>query len=567
MRPIFATAAALALLGPALIAPALASAASAAPKAPPAADLVIWGGPIYTADDAHPTAQAVAVVKGRIAYLGARAGAAARVGPKTQVVDLKGAALFPGFTDSHAHLRGIGERELTLNLEGAASAKEASERLARHLAERKPTGTVIGRGWIETGWPEHRFLEKGDLDAVAPDIPVLMVRADGHALTANSAALKAAGIDAATVAPPGGQILKGPDGQPTGMLVDNAMGLVAKLRHPPTPEEKLEAYRAAFRVETAYGWTGVHNMSVDWADVGLLEDLATKGEAPLRVYNAVDAIQSGPLLDGGPRSAADGRITTRDIKLYMDGALGSRGAALFEDYADKPGLKGTFVTPPEVMRPYLAKAFARGLQISTHAIGDRGNAQALDLYEEAFKADPAKGRKARWRIEHAQILRPADIPRFARDGVIASMQPSHAIGDLHFAPARLGEARLDGAYAWKSLLRSGAVVVGGSDAPVERGSPFIEFYAAVARKDLKGFSAPDWRPQERLSRMQALKLFTSSAAYARFAEKDLGTIAVGKRADLSAFSVDLMKAPEAEIPKGHAVLTVVDGQIVFHGKN
>lgn len=553
MRPILATTA-FALLAPAAL---------AGPKAPPKADLVIWGGPIYTADDAHPTAQAVAVTSGRIAYVGPRAGAAARVGPKTQVIDLKGAALFPGFTDSHAHLRGIGERELTLNLEGAASAREVTARLARYIAEHRPTGTVIGRGWIETGWPEHRFLEKGDLDAVAPDTPVLMVRADGHALTANSAALKAAGIDAATPAPAGGQILKGPDGQPSGMLVDNAMGLVAKLRQAPTTEEKLAAYRAAFRVETAYGWTGVHNMSVDWADVGLLEDLARKGEAPLRVYNAVDAIQSGPLLDGGPRSAADGRITTRAIKLYMDGALGSRGAALFADYSDRPGLKGTFVTPPEAMRPYLARAFARGIQVSTHAIGDRGNAEALDLYEEAFRADPKKGKAAGWRIEHSQIVRPADIPRFARDGVIASMQPSHAIGDLHFAPARLGEGRLKGAYAWKSMLNAGAVVIGGSDAPVERGSPFIEFYAAVARKDLKGFFGPEWHMEERLTRAEALKLFTSSAAYARFAEDDLGAIAVGKRADLSAFSVDLMKAPEAEIPKGRAVLTVVDGQVVY----
>lgn len=551
MRPIFATAA-FALL---------ASAAAAAPA--PQADLVIWGGPIHTGVAARPTVQAVAVSKGRIAYVGGRAGAQVRVGPGTRVIDLKGAALFPGFTDSHAHLRGIGERELTLNLEGAASARDVTQRLAAYLAEHRSAGTVIGRGWIETGWPERRFLEKGDLDAVAPDLPVLMVRADGHALTANSAALKAAGIDAATPAPAGGQILKGSDGQPTGMLVDNAMGLVVKLRHPPTPQEKLEAYRAAFKVETAYGWTGVHNMSVDWADVGLLEDLARKGEAPLRVYNAVDAIQSGPLLAGGPRSAADGRVTTRAIKLYMDGALGSRGAALFADYADRPGLKGTFVTPPEAMAPYLAKAFAKGIQVSTHAIGDRGNAQALDLYEAAFRADPAKGKAARWRIEHAQILRPADIPRFARDGVIASMQPSHAIGDLHFAPARLGEARLKGAYAWKSLLNSGALVVGGSDAPVERGAPLIEFYAAVARKDLKGFSGPDWHMEERLSRAEALKLFTASAAYARFDEQELGTISPGKRADLSAFSVDLMTAPETDIPKGHAVLTVVDGQVVF----
>jgi predicted amidohydrolase YtcJ len=550
----------LVLTASALTVAALGTAAAAPP---PKADLVVWGGPIYTADDAHPTAEAVAVQGGRIVYVGARAGAAAEVGPKTQVVDLKGAALFPGFTDCHAHLREIGERELTLNLEGSKSVAEVKQRLAAWIAARHPAGVIYGMGWHEGGWPEHRFLQRGDLDAVAPDQPVILERADGHALVANSAALKAAGIDAATPAPAGGQILKGPDGAPTGMLVDNAKGLVAKLLPAPGEAQRLAAYRAAFKVETAYGWTGVHFMSVDPADVPLLEAMDARGEAPLRVYNAVLGTEAGPLMKAGPRQTPDGRITTRAIKLFMDGALGSRGAALFEDYADAPGNRGAFITPPQIMRPIMAQALKSGFQVSTHAIGDRGNAEALSLYEETFKADPAAGARARWRIEHAQILRPADIGRFRADHVIASMQPSHAIGDLHWAAQRLGAARLKGAYAWKSLLKSGAVVVGGSDAPVERGAPLIEFYAAVARKDLTGFSGPDWHMEETLSRAEALKLFTASAAYARFAEKDLGTITPGKRADLTAFSVDLMKAPAAEIPKGHAVLTVVDGKVVY----
>jgi predicted amidohydrolase YtcJ len=538
----------------------------AAAAAPPKADLVVWGGPIYTAVDAHPTAEAVAVRGGRIVYVGARAGAAAEVGPKTRVIDLKGAALFPGFTDCHAHLREIGERELTLNLEGSKSVAEVKQRLSAWIATRHPKGVIYGMGWHEGGWPEHRFLERGDIDAVAPDQPVILERADGHALVANSAALKAAGITAATRAPEGGQILKGADGQPTGMLVDNAKRLVARLLPAPDRARKIEAYHAAFRVETAYGWTGVHYMSVDPEDVPLLEAMDARGEVPMRLYNAVLGVKAGPLMAAGPRQTPDGRITTRAIKLFMDGALGSRGAALFADYSDAPGNRGTFVTEPAVMRPILAQALKRGFQVSTHAIGDRANAEALSLYEETFRADPKAGAKARWRIEHAQILRPADIPRFQADHVIASMQPSHAIGDLHWAGQRLGEARLNGAYAWKSLLKSGAVVVGGSDAPVERGSPFIEFYAAVARKDLKGFSGPDWHPEERLTRAEALKLFTSSAAYARFAEKEIGTISVGKRADLSGFSVDLMTAPAAEIPNGRAVLTVVDGQVVYRAR-
>ena len=542
----------------ALLAPLAADASAKTP-----ADLVIWGGPIYTAVDARPKVEAVAVSHGRIAYAGGKAGAQALVGPATKVIDLKGAALFPGFTDSHAHLDGIGDRELTLNLEGSKSAAEVTERVRAYIAEHHPTGTIVGRGWIETGWPEHRFLEKGDLDKIAPDQPVILTRADGHALTVNSAGLKAAHIDAATKDPFGGQVLKGPDGQPTGLLVDNAKALVGALEPRPTRDSKLARFRAAFKVETAYGWTGVHSMSVNMADVPLLEELDKSGEASLRVYNMVDYAGAAPLIASGPRATPDGRITTRGIKLYMDGALGSRGAALFEPYSDAPTIKGTLITQPDVMRTALAKALAAGIQVSTHAIGDRGNATALDLYEEAFKADPAKGAAGRWRIEHAQILRPIDIPRFHADHVIASMQPSHAIGDFHFAKARLGADRLKGAYAWQSLLKSGAVVVGGSDAPVERGAPLIEFYAAVARKDLKGFSDADWHPEEKLTRAQALKLFTASAAYARFAEKDLGTISVGKRADLTGFSVDLMTAPEAEIPKGHAVLTVVDGQVVY----
>lgn len=534
---------------------AAAIALAATPVLAQPADLVIWGGPIYTGA-APAKAEAVAVQGGKIVFVGSRRAAEARIDKRTTVVDLKGAALFPGFTDAHAHLRGIGERELSLNLEGSRSAAEAIGRVKAHLAARKPTGPVWGRGWIETGWPERRFLERGDLDPIAPDQPVLLVRADGHALVANSAALKAAGIDETTPAPAGGEILKDANGRLTGLLVDNAMALVGKLRLPPTEADRRAAFEAAFKVEATYGWTGVHSMSVDWADVGLLEAMNAEGKAPLRVYNAVDADQAGPLFTSGPRATADGRIVTRAIKLYEDGALGSRGAALFAPYADAPGTTGLVLTPPERMREAMTKAKAAGIQVAAHAIGDRGNAAVLDLMAEQGVAD------RRWRIEHSQIVRVADIPRFASLKVIASMQPSHAIGDLHFAPARLGPDRLAGAYAWKSLTDAGALVVGGSDAPVERGAPLIEYYAAVARKDLAGFSGPGWHPEQALSRTEALKLFTSAPAYARFAEAELGTIEVGKRADLSGFSVDLMTAPEAEIPNGHAVLTVVDGRVV-----
>lgn len=266
---------------PALFAALISGAAQAQPV-----DLMIWGGPIHTG--ASPaTAEAVGVQGGRIVYVGSRAGARSRLGRTTEVVDLQGAALFPGFTDAHAHLRGIGERELSLNLEGSKSAAEAVSRVKAYLAARKPTGPVFGRGWIETGWPEGRFLQTSDIDPIAPDQPVLLTRADGHALVANSAALKAAGIDETTVAPAGGAILKDKDGRLTGMLVDNAMVLVRKLATAPTEADRRAAFEAAFKVEAAYGWTGIHSMSVSWPDVGLLEAMDKAGQAPLRIYNEI----------------------------------------------------------------------------------------------------------------------------------------------------------------------------------------------------------------------------------------------------------------------------------------
>jgi predicted amidohydrolase YtcJ len=423
---------------------------------------------------------------------------------------------------------------------------------------------ITGRGWIETQWPEKRFPTAADLDAVSPNNPVLLERADGHAVLANTAALRRAKVTRATVSPAGGEILKSPNGEPTGLLIDNAERLVADLRTAPTEAERLRAYGEGFRVYSAYGWTGVHNMSVDPADVPLMEAMAGRRQAPLRVYNNLTPEGAEGLLRDGPRASVDGRITTRAVKLYVDGALGSRGAALFEPYSDRPDTRGLVTLTHETAAPLFDRALRRGIQITTHAIGDRGNSLVLDWYGEALRNVPPAQRavlEPRFRIEHAQVVRAADIPRFAELDVIASMQPSHAIGDLHFAPARLGEVRLDGAYAWRTLLDSGAVVVGGSDAPVERGDPLIEYYAAVARRDLKGFTGPGWHPEEALDRRAALKLFTAWPAYARFAEAELGTIAVGKRADLTVFSVDLITAPVADIPKGRALMTVVDGRV------
>ncbi len=532
-----------------------------------AQDMMIYGGPIYTGVDGAAPAEMVLVEDGRITYVGPIDTLAVR--NLRTVIDLKGAALFPGFTDGHAHLDGVGWRELTLNLEGSASVEDAMARLTA-WAEAHPDGPIVGRGWIETHWPEARFLTAADLDAAAPGRIVLLSRSDGHAVVASSAALAAAGIDASTAAPSGGEILKGADGQPTGLLVDAAEQLVAGLMPQADPEALREAYRAGFRVEAAYGWTGVHFMSAPWKDIPLLEAMAEAGEAPLRIYNSVTPDGAAALIAGGPRSVADGRIITRAIKYYADGALGSRGAALFEPYADRPETTGLMQITGDQIMPLYEAALRGGIQVATHAIGDRGNASVAEWYAAALAAAPASerpnGADVRWRIEHAQILRPADYHWFRDLPIIASMQPSHAIGDLYFAPARLGDARLDGAYVWKSLSDMGVIVVGGSDAPVERGDPLIEFYAAVARADLEGFQGPDWRPGEAVDRATALKMFTLWPAWASFREAELGTIEVGKRADFTGFSVDLMTAPVADILNGWAILTVVDGVVVHRAE-
>lgn len=541
----------------------LPSAAAAKPKP---ADVIVWGGAIYTGEPGAKPVEALAIRDGVISEVGAAKRVARLKGPATDVLDLKGASAFPGFTDAHVHLQGVGARELTFNLDKVASLAELVAAVKARAAALKPGDVLVGRGWIETHWPEARFPTRQDLDAVAPDIAVLLERADGHALVANSAALARAGITAATTPPAGGDILRDADGAPSGMLIDNAMDLVGPVvAAAPRPTVR-EALAAAMRVYPARGWTGAHNMSVDWDEMLALEAMNAERALPLRVYNAVTPQASQKLFASGRRRSSDGLVTTRAIKFYADGALGSRGAALFEPYADSPGSRGLVLMRAEDADPLFARALRDGIQIATHGIGDRGNALVLDAYDRAFAAVPPASRAIaapRWRVEHAQVLRPADMPRFAATGVIASMQPSHAIGDLFFAPARLGPQRLDGAYAWRSLIDLGAVIAGGSDAPVEQGDPLIEFYAAVARRALNGFQGPDWRPQEAVSRAQALAMFTTGPAFAAFEDDVRGRLTKGARADVSVFSVDLMTAPLDEIPKGRALATIVDGKIAY----
>ena len=550
MRSVLAAVAVLALV---------AGCGPTAPANPP--DAIFFGGTIYTGVDGQLPATAVSVKDGRVVAVGTQEELLKSVGDKTEKVDLGGAFLYPGFTDAHSHLYGIGEREQTLDLDEITSVAELVKVVAE-AAKAKPAGQpLIGRGWIETHWPEARFPNRQDIDAVTGDRPTVLERADGHALLANTAALKAVGLDGKPKSQPsGGRIEVGKDGLPTGMLIDNAMEPMAALAVKPTDAQVRETFTKGIAREIGLGWTGVHSMSVAGAHVPILNAMDEAGEMKLRVYNAVDGGDFDKVTFG---TSKDGLVTTKAIKLYMDGALGSRGALLSAPYSDHADIKGLQVADETTTLAVMKKAAMAGIQVCMHAIGDEGNRLVLNWMEKAFAAtgDPKADR--RWRIEHSQILHVEDIPRFHALGIIPSMQPSHAIGDLYFAPARLGEERLAGAYAWRALIDAGSIIAGGSDAPVEQGDPRIEFYAAVARKDLKGNSAPDWHPEQAVTRVEALKMFTLWPAYASFRERDLGTIEPGKLADFTGFTGDIMTVPEADILKVDPAITVVGGKIVY----
>ena len=543
--------------------------AAAAFAASPSPALLLQGGTIHTGNPAQPVAEAVLAIGPRIEYVGDAAAARARAPAGTRIVDLAGATVLPGLTDSHAHLAGIGWRELNFDLTGV----ESLEALKRRLAERASADAaawIVGVGWIESKWAPPVFPTRHDLDAVVGDRPVVLERADGHAVVVNSRALEIAGIGRATPDPAGGQILRDAStGEPTGMLIDTAMDLVR--RHVPhaTDAELALALEAGAARSVRLGWTSLQDAGTSWREVEQLCRLYASGRLKLRVYAAI----AGPgedteklLAAGRDYRSCDPRLTVRAIKLMVDGALGSRGAALEEPYSDATESRGLYVTQPEEILRVSVAGLRRGIQVETHAIGDRGNRVVLDQYEQAFRAVPTAERPVadpRFRIEHAQVLANADIPRFAKLGVIASMQTSHAISDMLFAPARLGPQRIGGAYAWRRVLDAGALIAGGTDAPVEAGDPRVEFYAAVARRTLDGFAGPDWGLDQRLTRDEALVILTAGPAYAAFEERDRGTIEAGKLADFSVYSADWMRAPEAEIPRSRPLMTVIGGEVAW----
>jgi predicted amidohydrolase YtcJ len=541
-------------------------------------DLVLTNGNIYTVNQKQPHAEAVAVKGDRIVFVGSNEDARKFRGDRTRAIDLGGKTVVPGLTDSHCHIFGIGEREMRLNLEGTNSLQDFLAKVKERVSHTEKGKWITGRGWIETFWKPAEFPSRQDLDKVAPDNPVFLTRADGHASVVNSAGLKIAKIDRNTPNPFGGQISK-TNGEPNGMLLDNAQDLAAKHIPKPTEAEREQALLLGINREIGLGWCEIQNAGSQQEDITLIKKAFADGKIKIRFINAVygPGEDAQNFLAGGPTTNAfNHHFTQRTIKIIFDGALGSRGAALLKPYNDAPDTSGFLTEKPEELRPLFEEALRRGIQVETHAIGDRANRIILDLYEEAFKAVPPEQRKIReprWRVEHAQIVDPADILRFAKLGVIPSMQPSHAISDLFFAPARLGMDRLAAAYPWQSFLKSGCIIAGGSDAPVERGEPMIEFYAAVARKSIKGESGEGlptealakagWHPEQAVSREDALKMFTIWPAYAVFEEKDKGSIEVGKLADFAVLSQDIMKILEQEILKTRCAMTVIGGEVVY----
>lgn len=546
-----------------LILPILAAAAAPSQDA----GIILEGATVYVSAREKPRKADILVKDGKIVFAG-EPGRVRPMAPGAARVDLTGSFVFPGWADAHGHLEGLGRALEIADLRGAGNASEAARRIGT-VAATLPAGVwAQGRGWDQNRWPGQKFPDARDLDAAVSDRPALASRVDGHAVWVNTKALETAKIDASTPDPDGGRILRRPDGTPSGVFVDNATGLVARAMPAASPADFERRILAAARACAKTGLTEVQDAShYGSAEIEILEKLARKGELPIRIYATVsnDAKELPGFFAAGARVGRGGDfVTVRAVKALADGALGSRGAALLSDYSDEPGNRGLLVTPPARLDELARQAREKGWQLWVHAIGDRGNRVALEAFEKAAAAVPKSPPGGdRPRIEHAQVVALSDIPRFARDGVIASIQPTHATSDMPWAQTRVGPRRIEGAYAWRSFKSAGVRLAGGSDFPVESENPLLGFYAAVTRQDLLGNPPGGWRPQEKLTRAEALALFTSDAAWAAFEEDRRGRIAPGFEADLTVLAADPMTAPEKEIPSIPAVLTMVGGRVAW----
>jgi len=544
-----------------------------APRHPPA-DAVFFAARIYTlAGDAipdsagaEPWVAGLAVRAGRIVAAGDRRALGRWIGSATRVADWPDATIFPGFVDCHIHMAGLGRSLREVRLFGTASYDEVVARAAER-ARTLPAGQwVAGRGWDQNDWPDTRFPDHAALSAATPDHPVYLRRIDGHAVLVNARALAIAGVDARTRDPAGGRIVRRPDGSPSGVLVDAAVDLVAA--HVPKPDaaERRARLETAFAHCAAAGLTGVHDAGIGPLDLADYRELLAERKLPLRVYvmlgGAPDTEDRAALAAAVPQPFdSTAHLAVRAIKLVADGALGSRGAALLAPYSDAPGERGL---PQYDLESFLALArplHARGFQIATHCIGDAANRMVLDAY--AHLEDEVSRPDARHRIEHAQILAPEDIPRFAAQHVLPSMQPTHCTSDMPWAEARIGAARLPGAYAWRTLREAGSILPAGSDAPVESVSPLLGIYAAVTREDQEGRPAGGWLPEQRLTRSEALRGFTTWAAVASFTEAEIGRLVPGMRADFVVLDRDLLRVAPHDIAGATVRATCVGGDLVF----
>jgi predicted amidohydrolase YtcJ len=539
----------------------LLAAAAAAP------DRILLNGVVHTMDDSRPKAEAVAMIGGRISAVGTSAEILALKGPQTEVIDLKGATVVPGLKESHGHFVGIGQAQMSLNLVGTKSWEEVVAKVAAAVKGRPKGAWVVGRGWHEGKWETRPtriirgFPPHDALSAASPDNPVYLTRADGHAGFANAQAMALMKIARDTKAPSGGDIIRDEKGDATGVFVDTAQRLI----QPPSATEAdiREAIRLATLECLRKGITFFDDAGADLATIALYKDLAAKNQLGVRLHAMIRGLANLKKFGPPQPRTKDGFLAVRALKLSIDGALGSRGAKLLEPYVDDPGHTGLWVTDPAVVREAALYGIQNGFQVNVHAIGDAGNRAVLDAFEAAFKAHPEK-KDVRFRDEHSQILDEADIPRFGKLGVIASIQGIHGTSDLPWAAQRLGEARvLEGAYVWQKLKKSGAVLINGTDAPVEDVDPIKSYYASVTRQSEAGIPPGGYQPDQKLSRMEALRSYTKDAYWASFAEADGGAIAPGKWADLTVLSKDLLTVPDAELLKAEILYTIVNGKVAY----
>ncbi|WOJ92252.1 amidohydrolase [Congregibacter variabilis] len=478
-------------------------------------------------------------------------------------IDAGGLTMLPGLIDAHGHVAGLGQTLASVDLMGSASEAEAVARVAA-VAGQGSSGTwLFGAGWNQVLWAGGEFPGRASLDALIPDRPVVLNRVDRHALWVNSRALELAGITANTPDPAGGQIVRDAKGEPTGILIDNAMRLIADALPEATIASKKQDLSRAMEYLVSLGMTGAHDAGSTALEIDAYDSLLADGDFPMRIYSMLR--MADPLIKekwaAGPRALSNDLFVLRSVKISADGALGSRGAALFEDYSDDPGNKGLLLLSDEALSSQIRDSAELGFQVNVHAIGDLANAKVLDEFE-ALSTAPQQ-RTLRHRVEHAQILRTQDIERFAELGVIASVQPTHATSDKNMAGDRVGEARLEGAYAWQTLFESGAKLAGGSDFPVEPPNPFFGLHAAVTRQDRDGEPPGGWRVGEALSRDKALSLFTEDAAYAGHAEEKLGRLLPGYAADFILVRDDFFTVPREQLWSNKVLLTVVAGEIVY----